>query len=110
MMAALLSAAFLTPVHPLPVALRGEWQAAQTQCGTEQEDTLNISSDVLRFYEARFEPKRWQTIKGNTLLITGRWQEDGRSTAAALRLSMSADKTRMTVKSPWWTSHLVRCS
>jgi hypothetical protein len=97
---------------PLPPEFRGEWQVTKSQCGQEHEDMLKVSGTALRFYEARFAPHEVRNLSRSGLSMTGVWREDGGDgdTKASLRVRLSADKRRMTIKSPWWTSKLVRCS
>jgi hypothetical protein len=97
---------------PIPLTFRGEWQVAKSQCGTEQEDMLNVSDRGLQFYEARFAPGKIEAIRNSGLSMRGRWHEDGGDgdAQATVSLTLSNDRNQMTVKSPWWTSKLVRCS
>ena len=96
----------------IPSSFRGEWQIAKSQCGAEHQEMLKISERELRFYEARFAPGKVEAIRNSALSMHGRWQEDGGDgdTDAKFTLSLSNDRNQMTVRSPWWTSKLVRCS
>ena len=93
----------------VPPAFHGEWQAAKRQCGGDQENMLKVSRNTLSFYEARFAPRRVQRPDHRTLSMRGLWQEGGQDTPATLHLSLSADSNRLTVRSPWWSTKLVRC-
>jgi len=110
MIAAFFLAATSAPVGvAIPSAFLAEWQSARTQCGEDQENTLRISSRRLHFYEATFEPRQSRRIDNRTLSLNGLWLENGDKKPARLRLSLSSDNKRLSIRSPWWTSRLVRC-
>src|SRR5258708_1726513 len=74
------------PAATVPANFLGEWQRASTQCGGEQEDTLNISRTKLRFYEAIFTARNTQKTNPRVVLLHGIWSEDGEDDPAAIRL------------------------
>jgi hypothetical protein len=114
LLAMLAFAAALAPATALaaglPKSLRTEWQRARSQCGGDQEDALRISRKQLDFYEATFVPRKIHVLTPHAVSLVGIWSEDGEDHHITLRLDLSRDGQQLVVKSPWWSSRLVRCS
>ena len=93
----------------IPATYLDEWQAAQRQCGENQENMVIVSGRNLKFYEIRFSVHRVRMIDRRSLLLSGIWSEDGKDVATRLRLSLSPDRRRMTIKAWHWASRVVSC-